>query len=562
MEYAQRLLGVLDDWPARILLGLTLFYVCLRIALLPPHRPKQTREVKNLPGPPSPPWIGWLIGNMGDIAEFRDTVMHPDWIKMGWTGRCEHIFGQETIWTYDPVAMGSVLQQADVWQRADNTERLLGRITGQGLLTAKGADHRRQRRIVNPAFSTTAIKAMIPTMFDKAELCADILGQCIDDDSLEHFAARYPPKPEDRVPGARKVDMLALCSKLTQDVIGAAGFNTDLESLRPKENALDSSIQFMLNTLFDDTIILMAQNLFWSLDKIPLRNRRAMKACRNIMEKLSARLMRDRAEKLANEPEDADEDKVPDMLDLLVKANTAEREDQRLSDEEVRSQLLTLLFAGSTTTAGTICSVLRFMAQHPDIQKRLREEIESTEERPNFETLNALPLLDAVVRETLRLEPPATCTVRTNVQDTVIPLSQPVRGRDGTMIEKALPVGKGSYIFLSISSLHQHTDVWGPDAAEFNPDRYEDPTIPKMNIPGMWGGLASFISGPHHCIGWRLALAEIKVVVFTLLRQFAFEELPSKPDIFIVMNVASRPEVKGESGGQMPLLVRRVEAHA
>ncbi|BEJ03420.1 hypothetical protein CcaverHIS641_0105950 [Cutaneotrichosporon cavernicola] len=528
MEYAQRLLGLLDAWPVRVVLGLTLFYVCLRIALLPPHRPKQTREVANLPGPPSPPYVGWLIGNMGDIAEFRDTVMHPDWIKMGWTGRCQHIFGQETIWTYDPVAMGSILQQADVWQRADNTERLLGRITGSGLLTAKGADHRRQRRIVNPAFSTNAIKAMIPTMFDKADLCANILGQCVDDDSLEHFAARYPPKPEDRVAGARKVDLLALMSKLTQDVIGAAGFNTDLESLRPKENALDSSIQFMLNTLFDDTIILMAQNLFWSLDKI--------------------RLMRDRAAQLATEPEEADEDKVPDMLDLLVKANMAEREDQRLSDEEVRSQLLTLLFAGSTTTAGAICSLLRFMAKHPDIQARLREEIESTEERPNFETLNALPLLDAVVRETLRLEPPASCTVRTNVQDTVIPLSVPVRGRDGTMIEKALPVGKGSYVFLSSNSIPTY--------------RYKDPTIPKMNIPGMWGGLAAFISGPHHCIGFRLALAEIKVATVTLLRHFSFDELPSKPDIFIVMNVASRPEVKGESGGQMPLLVRRVEATA
>ncbi|BEI80067.1 hypothetical protein CcaverHIS002_0105960 [Cutaneotrichosporon cavernicola] len=550
MEYAQRLLGLLDAWPVRVVLGLTLFYVCLRIALLPPHRPKQTREVANLPGPPSPPYVGWLIGNMGDIAEFRDTVMHPDWIKMGWTGRCQHIFGQETIWTYDPVAMGSILQQADVWQRADNTERLLGRITGSGLLTAKGADHRRQRRIVNPAFSTNAIKAMIPTMFDKADLCANILGQCVDDDSLEHFAARYPPKPEDRVAGARKVDLLALMSKLTQDVIGAAGFNTDLESLRPKENALDSSIQFMLNTLFDDTIILMAQNLFWSLDKIPLRNRRAMKACRGVMEKLSARLMRDRAAQLATEPEEADEDKVPDMLDLLVKANMAEREDQRLSDEEVRSQLLTLLFAGEHDHSRHNLQLAAFHGKAPGHPSAVAE------------TLNALPLLDAVVRETLRLEPPASCTVRTNVQDTVIPLSVPVRGRDGTMIEKALPVGKGSYVFLSISSLQQHPDVWGPDAAEFNPDRYKDPTIPKMNIPGMWGGLAAFISGPHHCIGFRLALAEIKVATVTLLRHFSFDELPSKPDIFIVMNVASRPEVKGESGGQMPLLVRRVEATA
>lgn len=271
MEYAQRLFGLLDAWPVQVVLGLLLFYACLRLAFLPPYRPKQTREVANLPGPPPMPYFGWLIGNMADLEEFRDTIMHPDWVAMGWTGRCQHVMAQDTIWTYDPVAMGHILQHADVWERPKSIERLLGRITGSGLLTAKGASHRRQRRIVNPAFSTNAIKAMIPSMFEKADMCAALLGRCVDDDSLESFASRYPPKPEDRVPGARKVDLLALCSKLTQDVIGAAGFHTDLESLRPKENPLDSSIQYMLNTLFDDTIILMGQNLYWTLDKIVSR---------------------------------------------------------------------------------------------------------------------------------------------------------------------------------------------------------------------------------------------------------------------------------------------------
>lgn len=64
------------------------------------------------------------------------------------------------------------------------------------------------------------------------------------------------------------------------------------------------------------------------------------------------------------------------------------------------------------------------------------------------DTLNNLPFLQNVVRETLRLEPPATCTVRIAEQDTVIPLGVPVRGRDGTLIEKALPVRKGTYVLL------------------------------------------------------------------------------------------------------------------
>lgn len=263
MEYTKTLL---DSTAVRAVLALTVLYACIRIALLPPYRPKITPQVANLPGPPPVPWIGWLLGNMMDVADYRYTVMHPTWIEMGWTGRVQHICAQDTIWTFDPAAIGHVFQHSDVWERTSNSDRILKRITGLGLLTTKGADHRRQRRIVNPAFSTNAIKEMVPVMFEKAEQLSALLGRCVDDESLQSFASRYPPKPEDRVPGARKVDMLHLSTKLTQDVIGKVGFNTDFESLEPKENVLDSSINRMLNLVFDDGVTIMMQNMFALLD--------------------------------------------------------------------------------------------------------------------------------------------------------------------------------------------------------------------------------------------------------------------------------------------------------
>lgn len=182
--------------------------------------------------------------------------------------------------------------------------------------------------------------------------------------------------------------------------------------------------------------------------------------------------MGERAAQIAKGPTDTDEDKVPDMLDLLVKANTAEREDQRLSDEEVRSQLSTLVrVTCPSVLADTSClqgaqrrqarsaassvswhSTRTFRRACARKSRRPRNgpacKLNATDVADGSETLSALPLLDAAVRETLRLEPPATCTVRISTQDTVIPLSVPVRGRDGTMIEKALPVAKGSYVLL------------------------------------------------------------------------------------------------------------------
>lgn len=68
----------------------------------------------------------------------------------------------------------------------------------------------------------------------------------------------------------------------------------------------------------------------------------------------------------------------------------------------------------------------------------------------------------------------------------------------------------------------------------------------------------TFSTGPHACIGYRLALNELKVALFALLRAFAFAPLPSNPAIERTMMFTLRPEVKGEPGSQMPLMVRPV----
>lgn len=67
---------------------------------------------------------------------------------------------------------------------------------------------------------------------------------------------------------------------------------------------------------------------------------------------------------------------------------------------------------------------------------------------------------------------------------------------------------------------------------------------------------ASFAVGPHGCLGYRLALNEIKVATFMLLREFEFAPLPSNPEITQRMVFSLQPEVKGQPGAQMPLMVR------
>ena len=80
-------------------------------------------------------------------------------------------------------------------------------------------------------------------------------------------------------------------------------------------------------------------------------------------------------------------------------------------------------------------------------------------------------------------------------------------------------------------------EIWGPDAAIFNPDRhlrhdpYEKTEGAAKRVPGVWRNQLSFLGGPRNCIGYRFALAEMKALLFVLGRSFAFEELPSHPII-------------------------------
>ncbi|KAG5639458.1 hypothetical protein H0H81_001580 [Sphagnurus paluster] len=138
------------------------------------------------------------------------------------------------------------------------------------------------------------------------------------------------------------------------------------------------------------------------------------------------------------------------------------------------------------TTSNALARTLFLLAQHPEVQEKLRREIKEAIEQygeiPHDE-LMALPYLDAICRETLRL----------SQKDTVLPLSVPIKGRDGNdMNEIAVP--KNTKIIASI--LHANTDsvTWGPDALEWKPERWLSPlpeSVKEAHIPGVYSNLSN-----------------------------------------------------------------------
>ena len=101
------------------------------------------------------------------------------------------------------------------------------------------------------------------------------------------------------------------------------------------------------------------------------------------------------------------------------------------------------------------------------MQQKLREELLAVPtDTPTMEELNALPYLDLVVRETLRLHAPVTITSRVAMRDDVLPLSAPLTDKHGNVVTE-IPIREGQRIIMPILALHTAKSVWGEDALEF-----------------------------------------------------------------------------------------------
>ena len=116
---------------------------------------------------------------------------------------------------------------------------------GKGVLVAEGADHRRQRKVLNPSFSPAAVRDMVPIFYDKAYELKDKFIAMIDDDTVE--SSPTPATKEDKVVGGKKIDVMLYLGQATLDVIGIAGFNYDLQALSDPNNELARAYRDMMS---------------------------------------------------------------------------------------------------------------------------------------------------------------------------------------------------------------------------------------------------------------------------------------------------------------------------
>jgi len=238
-----------------------------------------------------------------------------------------------------------------------------------------------------------------------------------------------------------------------------------------------------------------------------------------------------------------------DILSILMKANTNAAEGEKLPDHEVVAQMCTLIFAAMDTTSNALSKILNLLAEHSEVQDKLRREIVEASQGGEipYDDLVHLPYLDAVCRESLRLFPPAQLIFREVRKDTILAFSEPVRGLDGTMISQ-IAVPKGTVIQVGVFGSNWNKALWGEDALEWKPERWLSPLpapLEEAKIPGIYSHLMTFLGGGRSCIGFKFSEIEMKAVLAVLLPVFTFE--PPKSPIFWNIAGVSYPTMSKET---------------
>jgi hypothetical protein len=216
--------GVLYTYPSAATTAYCAFFLLFSTLMyLYPYRAYMI-PFKNIQGPESTS-VFW--GVLRDIMKAPPNALHEEWIaKYGPVVRYRLLLGQQRIFSSDPAFIGYIFQHADDFIKPGHANRALQNLLGDGVLTAEGAVHRRQRRVINPAFGPAAIRGMEPIFWDKTyELQQKLLG-FFDEESKE-VTSPTPATPEDNIKDGIKIDVQKYLAQGTLEVIGAAGFNYD-----------------------------------------------------------------------------------------------------------------------------------------------------------------------------------------------------------------------------------------------------------------------------------------------------------------------------------------------
>ena len=390
-------------------------------------------------------------------------------------------FGPVTYFRFNREHVYLLSDPGLIWQAfvTDGRSMLKGRglqltrtLLGNGLLNSEGDYHRRNRRLVQPAFHRQAI----------AGYAADMVG------SMRDLSDRWDARILGRTD---QVDVVEQMSSLTLDVVGRTLFGADLTGDAAEVgDALNQSLVAFSR---------LVSPLGPLLVRLPSRSRRTMLESVQRLDRVVTGLIDSKRSEIAAGHAATD---VASLLMQTIDEETGES----LTDDEVRDETMTLVLAGHETTAMTLSWALRDLTMHADTLAWIREEIDALPDRDlTLADIAALPRTHAVVAESMRLHPPAWMLPRYTAADVEL---------GGWLIPA------GCVVLASQYTMHRTERFW-PEADRFLPRRWladgrfdeKTPGVPR----GVWFPVGF---GSRRCIGEQFAWVEAVLVLATLLREW------------------------------------------
>lgn len=389
------------------------------------------------------------------------------------------------------------------------------RILGEGVLLAEGEEHVHQRKALAPGFSIASIRALSPVFWQKSLLLAKLWRE---------------EMTESRVT-SKCIEVLEWLNRTTLDIIGQAGFGTDINSLENPETPIREAYRLVFAFDIGSRILHGLQAFIPSTKYLPAKMNRDMESARSIILNKATNIITEK------EGQAAAHTGHKDIIALISKDNLKMKEagEVGLSFETMRDQVMTFLGAGHDTTATGVAWTLHLLSKNPSIQTKLREEVKTympflfdpaTRYDP-AELAKAdadqLPYMDNVCRESLRYIPPIPMTVRESIADDMLgPYKVPA----------------GTVIYVLANAINRLPMYWGPTADEFNPDRWD-----KLPETYTTNAFMTFLQGPRGCVGRKFAETEMKVLLCCLLSWFDFarDEDVEDPEQLKMWRLVLRP---------------------
>ncbi|EXX65298.1 Dit2p [Rhizophagus irregularis DAOM 197198w] len=448
--------------------------------------PYYVSPLGKIPGPPSD---NPIFGNLQSLIKGAGfTEPQLQWVrKYGNIVKYNGLFNKPTLFVADPKIIQEMFSNNKSYDFVKFSNKFAIALIGNGLVFAEGDDHKRQRKMMNPAFTHSNIKEMVPTFIRIASTLKGLIEKEINQ-------------------GNSNINLTPFISKTTLDIIGLVGFSYEFNSLTSSNElaeAYDSALNGPRSTF--QTGVIMLSNYVPFIRDIPVGNNLKFKNACAVISRISKKLVEEKYKEAEN-----GELKNKDLLSLLINTNKSLPDEEKMTFEELKYQIMTFLMAGDENTNVTTCWALYLLAQHPHEQDKLREELvkafpDKSNYNPTYDEINSLEYLNCVIKETLRILPPVPVVKRVNLKDEIF----------GKYF-----IPKNSEIFFGISVLQKSTEIWGPTADNFDPKRWLDPSLSVTNLTYL-----PFLSGPRVCIGNKLALAEAKILLGMLIRNFVFQPI-------------------------------------